>query len=198
MSFHASNRQEAVSERLHNVHCICRRQFGSLIQCKRCDFLRSIMISEVAIRTTEEGHSSQFHTVLLMARSVSDSRTKVPRCHDERTQLHERPSHFYGTDCSKACACHGPYAPQQRGCWLSKYGLKSLARLSVSFVVSNRLPPTFKGTMAAALLAGAPSGQQLQLTRFVILRNGCDECAASTVCGFGGVRLMLDNAGQGT
>ena len=72
MSFHVSNRQEAVSERLHNVHCICRRQFGSLIQCKRCDFLCSIMIAEVAIRTTEEGHSPQFHTVLLMARSVSD------------------------------------------------------------------------------------------------------------------------------
>ena len=66
------------------------------------------------------------------------------------------------------------------------------------FVVSNRLPPTFTGTMAAALLAGAPSTQQLQLTRFVILRNGCDECAASTVCGFGGVRLMLDKVGQGT
>ena len=198
MSIYASNCQEAVSERLHNVHGICRSQFGSFIQCKRCDLFCSIMISEVAIRPTEERHSSQFHSVLSMARSMRNSRTKVSRCHDERTQLHERPSHFYGTNCSKACACHGPYASQQRGCWLSKYGLKSLARLSVSFVVSNRLPPTFTGTMAAALLAGAPSTQQLQLTRFVILRNGCDECAASTVCGFGGVRLMLDKAGQGT
>ena len=44
--------------------------------------------------------------------------------------------------------------------------------------------------MAAALLADAPSAAQLQLTRFVILRNGCDECAASTLCGFGGVRLI--------
>ena len=114
MSIHASNCQEAVSERLHNVHGICRSQFGSFIQCKRCDFLRSIMISEVAIRPTEERHSSQFHSVLSMARSMRNSRTKVSRCHDERTQLHERPSHFYGTECSKTCAFHGPYAPQQQ------------------------------------------------------------------------------------
>ena len=122
MSFHVSSRQEAVGERLHNVHCICCRQYWSLIECKCCDFLCSVMIFEVAVRTTEEGHSSQFHTVLLMARSVSDSRTKVPRCHDERIQLHERPSHFYGTDCSKACACHGPYAPQKRERLLSPMG----------------------------------------------------------------------------
>ena len=142
--------------------------------------------------------SSQRDRGVLYQNCVSDSRTKVPRCHDEGTQLHERPSHFYGTNCSKACACHGPYAPQQRGCWLSKYGVESLARLSVSFVVSNRLPPTFTGTMAAALLAGAPSAQQLQLTRFVILRNGCDECAASSLwvwwnaidIGYGGTGSM--------
>ena len=142
MYFHSSNRQEGVSERLQNAQCICRRQCVSPIQCKRCEFLRLIMSSKVATCTTGDGHSSEDHIELLMARSVIDSSTKVPCCHDERTQLHERPSHFYGTDCSKACACHGPYAPQQRGCWLSKYGLKSLARLSVSFVVSNRLPPT--------------------------------------------------------
>ena len=40
----------------------------------------------------------------------------------------------------------------------SKYGLKSLA-LGVSFLVSSRLPPTFKETMVAARLTGggAPS-----------------------------------------
>ena len=84
MSFHSSNRQEAVSERLQNVQCICRRQCVSPIQCKRCDFLRLIMSSKVATCTTGDGHSSEDHTELLMARSVIDSSTKVPCCHDEK------------------------------------------------------------------------------------------------------------------